>query len=788
MLTTSNTNKNYISDLTKHLINNYLFLHTGKHSDYIKLKLLDISNCTLPPFWKSKENLYMDIIKVKNNGEHTCNIVKIASKDDSFKTRIKNNLSKIKYIFEQGPGISSSNNYINQLKWPKVFFIKNKRFVISKLKSVKEMVNNFVKIEKLITLSKKFHLPKDVAFIRTTGDEGYMITSWEWKVIEDEIKEGKKINIQKFVKNVDLLLELMDQKGIYWYSIAPRNIIYKNNKLILIDFEKTFTKNEITKEKKDYYEKFIPIWFSDVIEYRIKGAKEQLDEIDLKVNSDDFEEAWFGNKTISKVKREELLYLTSEIEKKHPKNWTIVYGHSIWQYLTDYLETKEEVIIYKFIKELDKKDYFYFMRFVGKCCLLDYNTGYFQDWCQKEVLNLMKNLIDVIKQWNKWILNSIKKFFNNIQNEKFDLYQEYSLFLCFMNGQKYIKKNILKNKEVEKLISLKVKSLKDYKKIIKVFFKNGKVYNKNIKNFYKKMIKKVLWVIGKNKNTFLLLWGSYVHNNMNFFSDLDWYFFTNWIASKSNITLIEKYKAALGCVGIFVNENIFSIMNQYVQYDYIIKLCQRKNISFPYKNYERTDESEDITLRLLDIYKFRRDVGTFLMFYEKMLDEFFKLNTLNEMKLPVNEVYWYVFEYVFGDKNSSNKFIKNINLLKDKYELWKTKIAYNEYKNAVNTKKLRKIENIKWFNVPIYRIIYFFYRNKYISTPEINEIPEIKNAANILTQELMLNNFNIRKYHYYLYYFHRKFQIDIKKIAINKHKNNKIIDKIIDNIILTKVI
>ena len=273
---------------------------------------------------------------------------------------------------------------------------------------------------------------------------------------------------------------------------------------------------------------------------------------------------------------------------------------------------------------------------------------------------------------------------------------------------------------------------------------------------------------------------------MNFFSDLDWYFFINWAMSKSKMFLIEKYQAALGCLGIFVNENIFSIMNQYVQYDHIINLCNKKNIWFPYKNYERTDESEDITLQLLDKYEFKRDIDTFVLFYKTMLDEFCELNTLNEMKLPVNEIYWYVFEYVFGDKDTFSRFIKNIDLLKDGYRLWNTNVAFDEYKSALDEKKLREIKTIKWFNVPIYRIIYFLYWNKYISTPVLDEAANIRNAADILTQKLMLDNFNARKYHYYLYYFHRKFQIDIKKIVFKNCKNWKLIDKIIDNIISSK--
>lgn len=782
----------YLSSLSKKILSSYMIYHRINLKSNIFLSIIDVVHIKkllkFFPECDSKEAIFDQLItrtdktiwkferlikKQKNKTKNKKNVILTNSSDIvKFFSRKKYN---IKSFYKYLPRLLSSNNYLSP-NGPKVFFIKDERFIINRVSNPQDYMDNYLKLRKLLRCSNKFLLPKDVAIVRLNNYDGYLITSWEGRTVEDEMRDEKKHDIESSLLLIVNLRKLMNDCGIFWYSFAPRNMVIKEGRLIIIDFEKTFNCDEISEEKKHYYEMFINIWFADVFKNTGIFSKANQRFSYSKCTADDFEKAWFDNRFISRKKRESLMNLSIRIEKCHVKNGDKVYGHSAGQYLSDFHRLKNEIIFYKAIQKNNRNNDFYLMWFIEQCILVDYYITMINNKSNIHDLMILNKVFA-----NKRLLGSselmklIRYLYDEVSAKDFDIYQNRGLLLSIIEAWIQLDKNNLSIEKCKKILSVKINSVDFNRSIIVDYLNSKKQISSEVKNYYKNIVKNILKIIGRREGVSVALSGSFAHNNMNILSDLDGYYLCKNNNAKSR-KLVSHYKSALRVFGIFLNENLLPIINQYLRYDTLMRVADEQGVKIGYEAHDWTEETEIKTITILGkANQILRSPALFIRFQKLLIIDFIRSEKYSDSLLPIYEIDGYPFEFVYGDfklfDNFNKKIHKNFCLYGEK--LKNSSCAKQDIINAEKDIANKSIIPIKKMNLPMYKCLYSLYWAKKISSPGVEKNIKIRKYSDLINYLVVKNAFLNDEYLFYLYFFSRKLQIKIKTIKMQKRIYDK---------------
>ncbi|MFH1586090.1 MAG: nucleotidyltransferase domain-containing protein [archaeon] len=319
-------------------------------------------------------------------------------------------------LIENLPPITSTNAFLEVSKKFRMLIHNNKTFIICELENPSIYFSNMFKIKEVVDNLDEFNVSPHFTLLNE-NKKSFLITPYNGKTLEDCIKEKSIDDDEKgrIIHNLSILNKELYRNEYIFGGFAPRNILLSNDKIFIIDFEKLYNLNEITNEKTLYIQDFQKIWFSDILNeneiHQVFSSNRNYEvENHEIVESDYIEEAYFNSKRITQKERATLLEFTKKLERSIIYKDSIIYGHSIGQFLSDNFSPKLEADITEQLFKLDNK-----------------NTEHF-----KELMYLFDFLIDF----------SNENSFRSIYNESVD-YDLQSLIILSLNKLKTDPKSII---------------------------------------------------------------------------------------------------------------------------------------------------------------------------------------------------------------------------------------------------------------------------------------------------------------------------------------------------------
>ncbi len=169
--------------------------------------------------------------------------------------------------------------------------------------------------------------------------------------VEDDMKNWV-IPLDRLPRLLELIKKfqvILTENGLVFWSLAPRNLFFKEDILYIIDFEKLFFIDTISQEKIDYISNFQRIWFSDC--FNVKQINwifwaGPIVKKGMLVVPDEVEKIFFWENThITAMQREGLLKITRSIEMKLSYKTLSIYWHGIGQFLSDNTNPEAECLL-----------------------------------------------------------------------------------------------------------------------------------------------------------------------------------------------------------------------------------------------------------------------------------------------------------------------------------------------------------------------------------------------------------------------------------------------------------
>lgn len=695
--------------------------------------------------------------------------------------RLRDVLSKKQICFQTSfqnlPRILNSNNFIHPEKGPKVFFLNNKRYVLSVVKEGNQRIEDIKLLIDMISGCDWLALP-EIAVVHTDGNY-WMVTSWEGKAVEDDIKENNTIDIELFVKRVKEICSLMYSKKVLWFSLAPRNLVMKEDRLIIIDFEKVYPLDEVSDEEQHKFGEFMKIWFQDIFSDEIVSdiflnKKIQYDY----AQADEFEYKWFGLDRISYSQRQKLFDLTKGVERLSYLRSNPIYGHQLGQYISDFLRVDYDILIHKLSSEMGHMDFkiikFIFfeiakVEYFFLCFFLQKNK-IFDDFSFiiKEGLNL--DQIEVLKISTKYL-----------EKKDLDFFQKNALVKTLFEILRIGENNTSVYRNCDKLFALKFKHIAKSEEWFDDLVSKGLINSQSIHRFNINLLRKVYRLIDtvdrKRSDFVFVLTGSYVYGNVHLFSDFDGYFFfKNQWGRKESL----EYKDYLKILGFFVNQNFLPIINQHFQYERLKKMATEKGVVIEYERNEWTEKTEKQTMKILDTYV-DYSPDTFLKFKKALFSSIERGKPLIDKRLIGNEIFGFDTIFICGNKSIYNKWRKEFNdgafnVLKMSRN---SSFVLDEISRYISGPHLKRTKYLKGFGNSVYICLYILFWSQKIKKLEISRVDEITRFTDVLNSTLCLevlediNNIN------HLYVFDREFQINMKKLSfLSEIKHRKLASEV----------
>ena len=191
-----------------------------------------------------------------------------------------------------------------------------------------------------------------------------------WRASNENITPSEK---KRLIESIRSFINFCNQEGVYWRDLAPRNMFLPSpNHIALIDFEHLYDLNQITPIERLVLNQYRRIWFADMldtqtIDYLFSQIETpSIDDGEL-VPADELEALYFKKNTIRIADKLMLLRLTRQFERRHLYENHFVYGHRIGLFLTDFLPTEYELMVYKAIGVLPKSLWPQYIAILERC-------------------------------------------------------------------------------------------------------------------------------------------------------------------------------------------------------------------------------------------------------------------------------------------------------------------------------------------------------------------------------------------------------------------------------------
>lgn len=298
----------------------------------------------------------------------------------------------------QDPRKASSLLTLNHKTWYVVIEVINPQRYIGTLEILKKITNKFNK--KGLTRIK-LNIVKEWVLIREQ-QKHLFISPFQGYTLDQQFrdKDLSKENKENLIRALNKFVNFCEEKGFYWRDLAPRNIFYNAGKkqLVFIDFENLYKVNELTNLQRAYLDQFRKVWFADIFTSKdIERIYSGLPRISVNgranIPSDSLERAYFKKDQIKAIDRLNFMKLTSKFEKKHKLGKCHIYGHRMGLYLSDFLSSEQEAMVYFAMDKLSKDGWVKYLYLLQQCI----------DWDQEGYLNAIYRHKKYIPKTNKYL-------------------------------------------------------------------------------------------------------------------------------------------------------------------------------------------------------------------------------------------------------------------------------------------------------------------------------------------------------------------------------------------------
>lgn len=321
---------------------------------------LIIGNCQTKHLKQSLVNIQYVQGKIPenlNNNSLVSNSEKLISYINSNKEAQEN----IGLFFDSLPLVTNNRNYSGCTDTkPRLLILDPQHaFVVIKVKDIAEYLRNYYLLKPIF--KEDIKVTEEIGVL-TFENVSYFISNYGGFDYETLLLDFNRIDLEEKLRNCFQQIEFVSRKnGIFLRNNAPRNLITENTLAnYLIDFDHVYdleNSNNLqiymkSLEKKAWYADIFDI---DIIE-NILGKQSLPNKKNIKISAGCFEKLFYNTQD-SKLSLEAYEYtfnLTYKLEKKDKVGTTLVYGHELGRFISDYWCLKSEVDLLRVVERISE--------------------------------------------------------------------------------------------------------------------------------------------------------------------------------------------------------------------------------------------------------------------------------------------------------------------------------------------------------------------------------------------------------------------------------------------------